>query len=309
MTTLRCAIDPDVSVARALGRAAALLDAVRDGDPRLSIALTRGDAVVLGSRQRAGRVVDLDACARANVPVLRRATTGTAACLRRDAIVWTLALPRVDALLPDATPRTLLNRYVRLLLPGLTRAGATAAYFGREWVAVRHRPGAVLGCDVTADGRCLVEAFLGWSGDLAIPAAWAAPEERAVDRWMSKPPVALSICLGNEWSPARLADALLAAAAERAGVGMSGGAPVPAEEIPMVRTPNDPVPAGLVVGPPVRVPIGYVEAAAGDGGRWLGGDALTANDALDARARGEDVEAPLDGARWEDFDAALAGAG
>jgi hypothetical protein len=307
MATLRCSIDPQATIARAFGRGPALLEAVRDGDPRLVISLTRGDAVVLGARQRAGRVLDLEALARAGVPVLRRSTTGTAACLRAEALVWTLCLPRVDALMGDATLATLLNRNVRLLLPGLTRAGATAAYFGREWIAVRHRPGPLLGYDVTADGRVLLEAIVGWTNDLAIPLPWAAPHEQATDRWGGKPPVALGVCLGNAWSPARLAEALLAAAAERAGVGLGGEAATAAGDAPIVRTPNDPLPAGWREGPPVRVPIGYVEAAAGpDGRRWLGGDLLSAGPTLDGVARGEPLAGPLEGARADDLAAALA---
>jgi hypothetical protein len=305
MTSLRCSIDPDAPIARALARGPALLDAVRDGVPRLSVALTRGEAVVLGSRQRAGRVVDLTACARVGFPVLRRATTGTAATLRGNGLVWTLALPRVDALLPDATLRTLLNRNVRLLLSGLTRTGATAGYFGREWVAVRHCPAAVLGYDITDDGRALVEAIIGWSNDLALPKEMAAPEELVLDRWRMKQPVALGRCVGEGWSPLRVAETLVAAAAERAGVTREEEplATVTAREA--VRDGNDPVPAGMRVGPLVSVPIGYVEAAQGEGGRWYGGDALASNAWLDARGRGDPNDGPLEGAQWEDFEAAL----
>ena len=305
MPTLRCSIDPDATVARALSRAPGLLDAVRDGVPRLSVALTRGEAVVLGSRQRAGRVVDLAACEAMGVPVLRRATTGTAASLRGNGILWTLALPRVDALLPDATLRTLLNRNVRLLLSGLTRAGATAGYFGREWVAVRHCPAAVLGYDVTDDGRVLVEALIGWSNDLALPKGTAAPEELRVDRWRMKQPVALGACVGEGWSPLRVAETLVAAAAERTGGRREEEAPPAERAWEKVRGANDPVPTGMRLGALVTAPIGYVEAAMGDTGRWYGGDALTSNAWLDARGRGDVSDGPLEGARWEDFEASL----
>lgn len=86
---------------------------------------------------------------------------------------------------------------------------------------------------------------------------------------------------------------------------MSGGAPLAAPEVTARDDADDPVPAGMRAGAPVRVPIGYVEAAAGDGGRWFGGDALTSNDGLDASARGEGGDVLLEGARWEDFAAAL----
>lgn len=312
MLQLHTAIDRDSSVPRALGRASVLLDAVRDGIPRLTVALTRGDSVVLGSRQRAGRVVDLEACARAGVSVLRRVSTGPAACLRGEAIVWTLALPRVDTLLSDATLRTILNRNVRLLLPGLTRWGATAAYFGREWIALRHRPGVLLGYDLTADGRVLIEAFVGWSNDFEIPRELASPEERSVDRWMAKRPVALSSLVGDRCESFRLAEGLLTAAAERAGAVAFLEEPLDAEDVPCVCCPDDPVPAGFRLGSLVRVPIGWVEAAEGTGGRWFGGDALTSNAWLDARGSGSAEgagEGPLEGARWEDFEASLRGGG
>ena len=100
-------------LAEALALATALLERAAGGEAQIAASLLDGPAVVLGALQRAGRVVDVAACATAGTPVLRRCTTGTAAYIGGRAILWTLALPHVAALHPDATPRTLLNRNVR----------------------------------------------------------------------------------------------------------------------------------------------------------------------------------------------------
>src|SRR5262249_23161412 len=143
----------EASPGEALALGAALLARVgSEGVPYLTASIVRGPAVLLGAGQRAGRVLRLDACAAAGTAVVRRVTSGTAAFVGDRAIVWTLALPHVASLVPDATPRTLLNRNVRGFLEGFRRAGAAAHYFGREWVSVRHRPAALLGFEASPDG-------------------------------------------------------------------------------------------------------------------------------------------------------------
>src|SRR5690348_7174186 len=107
MRTLELALRP-LPEALALGPAL-LARAERDQIPLVAASLVQGPAVVLGAVQRAGRVVDLDACADAGVLVYRRATTGTAGWIGGRAYLFTVGLPHVAALLPDATPRTLLN--------------------------------------------------------------------------------------------------------------------------------------------------------------------------------------------------------
>ena len=51
---------------------------------------------------------------------------------------------RVDALVACDESR-LVNRYVRPLLRALTKVGATAHFFGRDWVSVAGRPVAWVG--------------------------------------------------------------------------------------------------------------------------------------------------------------------
>ncbi|WP_437510772.1 lipoyl protein ligase domain-containing protein [Sorangium sp. So ce1099] len=312
---MRCLPPAHRPLADALALGPALLARARSAPaaPWLAASLVDGPAVVLGAAQRAGRVVDLSACAARGAPVFRRSTTGTAAFLGGRGVVWTLALPHVAALAPDATARTLLNRNVRGFLRGFTRAGAPAHYFGREWISLQRRPAALLGVDAAEDGAVLIEVLAGHDAPLAIPAELAAPEERAVDRWLGKAPAALSEVLPARSSPEALARAVVEEIALHAGLPLSdgGGAPeLAAERLQPITAPDDPAPPGA--GPAVlaRVPIGWIEAAALGGAparAWLGGDVLTARWLLDALGRGADPAsldtgaAPLEGAGLSDL--------
>ncbi|MGK3990892.1 hypothetical protein WME99_48040 [Sorangium sp. So ce136] len=311
---MRCLPPAHRPLADALALGPALLARARSAPaaPWLAASLVEGPAVVLGAAQRAGRVVDLAACAARGAPVFRRSTTGTAAFLGGRGVLWTLALPHVAALAPDATARTLLNRNVRGFLRGFTRAGAPAHYFGREWISLQRRPAALLGVDAAEDGAVLLEVLAGHDAPLAIPAELAAPDERAVDRWLGKAPAALSEVLPARSSPEALARVVVEEIALRAGLPLSeGGAPeLEAERFQPITAPDDPAPPGA--GPAVlaRVPIGWIEAAAlgvAPARAWLGGDVLTARWLLDALGRGADPAsldtgaAPLEGADLSDL--------
>ena len=311
MTELRATRSDGGSLAGALAGNEAMLDAARDGVARMSAAVVTERAVALGARQVAGRVLDLDACAREGVAVLRRSTTGAAAYVGGSAIVWALALPRVNALVADATLATLLNRNLRLWLKGLVGAGAQAAYFGREWIAVQHRAAVAIGYEVTRDGRVLIEGVAGWDTSIALPPSITAAEERAVDRWRSRPAVALSGCVRAGSSAATLAERVVEVTAERAGVALVWEPTRALRDLDAVTRADDPMPAGYTLREPVRAAIGYVEGAVGDGGPWLGGDVLAPTWWLDdaARALAEGREVPeggvLEGARVDDLMRAL----
>jgi hypothetical protein len=266
--------------------------------------LVAGPAVVIGASQRAGRVVDLDACAAAGATVLRRATSGTAAYIGQQGVVWSIALPHVAAIVPDATPRTLLNRNVRPLLDALG-----AHYFGREWISVRRRPAALLGFEATPSGAVLIEALAGLDAPVALPHALAAEEERALDRWLGKSPAALGE-LGAR-SGRDLAEAVIEAIAKRAQVAIEPAAPIDASPAAPVTDARDPVPPGFAIGPLVRVPIGWIDTAfdRATGRAWLGGDVLAPAHALEAIAARPDGAAALgaiaiEGAKIEDLAAA-----
>jgi hypothetical protein len=262
----------------------------------IGASLVEGPAVVLGASQRAGRVVDLAACAAAGVAVLRRATTGTAVYLGRRGVVWTLALPHFAALAPDATARTLLNRNVRGFLKGFTRAGALAHYFGREWISVRGRPAAVLGVDAAPDGAALLEVWAGHDAPPGLPPALATEDERSVDRWLGKQPAALAEVLPPGASLEELSRAVIDGVAQRAPAPIEEAA-APALDVsgyPPIRDPLDPLPAGYAPASLERVPIGWIESARGpaDAAVWIGSDALSSRWILEAIAR--DAEAALD---------------
>lgn len=252
--------------------------------------------VVLGARQRREAVTS-------TAGVVRRRTTGTAAWVGGRALWCAVALPTVDALYSDATLATLLNRNVRPWLRGMTRSGMAAAYFGREWVAVGHRPAAVLGYELSPAGALLVEMIVGWDEPVGLPEAVATEAERTMDRWRGKAPVAV----GEGRDATAVLGALAAAVAERAGAVVMAEEPVADGPWVVMEGP------GEVVG--VEVPIGRVEAGrAADGGLWLGGDALVATPWLEALAAAlaagtewPTEGAAVDGARAEDWARAAEG--
>ncbi len=297
-------------IPQALAVAPALLARTEEvGQAFIVASVVRGPAVLLGAGQRAGRVLDLEACAAAATPVYRRLTSGTAAYVGEQGIVWTLALPHVSALVPDATPRTLLNRNVRGFLRGLSRAGgAPAHYFGREWISVRKRPAALLGFEMSPSGAVVIEVIAGIDASIGVPEALATADERAQDRWLGKVPAGL-----GELMPG---DALAIARAVMETVGMgaaiqTGVAPCSAGE-PQVTRADSPMPPGYVPGPAARVPIGWLDTGIdpASGEVWLGGDALVPAHVYRAVARGEPVpeDAAVEGASMADLHAAVRGA-
>jgi hypothetical protein len=284
----------------------------------IAASVVTGNAVVLGAAQRAGRVVDLEACSRERARVLRRISAGTAAYVSGRALMWTLALPSVSALMPDATARTLLNRNVRPFLRGLKSGGLLAQYFGREWIAVKHAPAALLGFDVARDGAVLLEVIAGFDAPIAIPDALSTPLERAIDRWRSKAPVALVDLAASPRAPEDLARLVLEAIVMQAGADreeISIDTLGSLQPVVMVSNPLDPVPPNLTLSAPERVPVGWIEAAAASsGGAWVGGDVLAPAWLFDAIARSEAAgeppdpgleDAPIEGATLGDLRAAV----
>lgn len=242
----------------------------------LAASVVRGPAVILGAKQRTGRVVDLQACADAGVTVLRRKTTGTAAWFGSEGLVFTLALPHVAAIVDDATNRTLLNRNVRPFLKGFTKAGVAAHYFGREWISIRKQPAALLGYEVTRTGAVLIEVFLGFDEPLLLPRKLGTSEENAVDRSPGKTVVSLrEVC--PEAQLETFANKAIATIVDLVGTGLVEFDPTIDVEAARDVSARDPVPEGLILQPLCRVPIGYLESAVHPDDpkrRWLGGDVL-----------------------------------
>jgi hypothetical protein len=293
----------DASPGEALALAAALLSrAASEGVPWLAANVVHGPALLLGAGQRAGRVAKLDACAATGTVVLRRVTSGTAAYVGERAIVWTLALPHVASLVPDATPRTLLNRNVRAFLEGFRRAGAAAHYFGREWVSIRHRPAALLGFEATPDGAVLIEVIAGMDAPVAVPEALATVEERAVDRWLGKAPAGLGeLTRGHA---VEIAGAVMEGVARRAAVRVEQAEGIEVACLAPVTREDDPMPEGFEAVPGARVPIGWVDAGIGPAGEvWIGGDVLVPAYVRAAIAAGGAKlgEVPIEGASLADL--------
>ncbi|HSN99232.1 MAG TPA: hypothetical protein VLS89_13145 [Candidatus Nanopelagicales bacterium] len=315
---MRCLPPTQRSLRDALALAPALLERARaEGAPWIAASLIEGPAILLGAAQRAGRVVDLGACAAAGIPVLRRATTGPAVYLGGRGVAWTLALPHVAALAADASARTLVNRNVRGFLQGFARAGALAHYFGREWISAHRRPAAALAVESAPDGAAILEVWAGYDAPTAIPAALAAPEELAVDRWLGKSPAALAELLPPSASLADLGRAVIDAVAARSPGAIVEDAALPPlapERFVEVTDQLDPLPPGARPRAMERVPVGWIEAGGGDevgAPIWIGGDVLTGAWVLEAIGAGRG--APLDpdavvleGAKLEEL-VALAG--
>jgi hypothetical protein len=288
----------------ALHAGPALLRAAREhGVVCFAASLVEGPAVLLGRHQRAARVLDLAEVARTATPVFRRCTAGTAAFAGGRTLVFTLALPHVTALFPDASFRTLLNRNVRPFLKGLTAAGALAHYFGREWLSSRRRPAALLGFEVDTDGAVLIEAIAGFDASIALPASLASADERSLDRFTGHSPAALAELLPADRTPEHVARCLADAVAARAQTVIST-LPPPSSEPPagsfaVDLSSDDPLPAGATLLAPSRIPIGWLERAATPGGPlWLGGDVLAPRHVLDRVAAA--AAGALDGGLYSD---------
>lgn len=144
----------DVAVAAAISASA--LDRALARDAELVVRPLAGDALVLGAFQRRAEV-------ETSLPVFRRGSGGHAVRAGDGVLFVHLALAHPAALF-DCDAERLLNRYVRPILAALTKVVAPARYFGRDWIAMHHRPVAFLGFghDATS-GRASIDAFVGVS--------------------------------------------------------------------------------------------------------------------------------------------------
>jgi hypothetical protein len=110
-----------------------------------------------------------------------------------------LALATPSALV-TCDPRKITNRYVRPLLRALTKRGAPANYFGRDWISVAHRPAAAVGfAHDSGTGRTVFEAF--------IPLR--APFSEPRGSFLGKSPGSLESICGRAFDPGDLARAIV----------------------------------------------------------------------------------------------------
>lgn len=130
------------------------LDTPGHGDAELTISEITTPAVVLGAFQRHHAASLLD------TPLLRRGSGGAFVTVGPGTLHVLLNLAHVSALVACDAGR-LVNRYVRPLLRALTKWGALAHYFGRDWISVAHQPVAEVGfAHDTVTGRATFEAFV-----------------------------------------------------------------------------------------------------------------------------------------------------
>jgi hypothetical protein len=274
------------------------------GEPALASAAVSADALVLGKLQRQD-TLQARSPARFDVALVHRSTTGTEAQISGALLYHALALPRVDALFADASPRTLLNRNLRPLLRGYAAAGVPLRYFGTEVLALLGQPVALVGYDQTSHGAVLIEVLVGLEAPCVV--------RPALKR---EPPAALYSALRSEPPPFELLERAVRGLVERLGVQSFDLAPSLPPAAAVVR------PAARTAPVSVDVPLGVVEATAPPE-LELGGDLLVSSAALaevEARARaalgaGQPcsealveplLRAPLDGARPADVLRALA---
>jgi hypothetical protein len=252
-------------------------------------AIVTGPALLVGARQRAARVVDRASFERSAIPLVRRDTTGTHVFIApTGAALFALALPTRTALVPDTRGPTTLNRNVRGWLQGLTRQGALAHYFGREWLTIHKRPAGVLALSGGLDQSLLIELWIGLEAPLALPESLASEHERTLDRWLGKRPASFrEVCPDKPLDHAHI-DAIQARSLERYGI-VADLVPDTAIDPPrhlhstsalwddeLERTPRRWI-------EPTRCAIGWIDAAVlDDGDLWIGGDVLVDQPAIEA---------------------------
>lgn len=135
----------------------------------LVVGVPSDEAVVLGSTQRLSEVaVDV------SMRIARRGSCGAEAAVGPGTVWLQLALANPGALVA-CEPGRLLNRYLRPLLRALTRVGARAHYFDRDWVSASHgsakAPVALVAfAHDSTTGRALVEALVAVSTPFAVRA-------------------------------------------------------------------------------------------------------------------------------------------
>ncbi len=186
----------------ALSRGA--LDRPMQHDGELVLATLSDEAIVLGALQRAG---ELGAADDGRRTLLRRGSGGAEVTVGVGSLWVQLALMRSDALV-RCEPSRLLNRYVRPLLRALTKVGALAHYFDRDWISAGKRPVAMIAfAHDVGSGRALVEAVIAVRTPFAL---------RARSSYLGKSTATLAE-VGADVELARLGDAVAAAYAAAYG--------------------------------------------------------------------------------------------
>ncbi|MEO8874969.1 MAG: hypothetical protein ABI461_05230 [Polyangiaceae bacterium] len=186
------------------------IDGALSAPAELWTSIVEGDAVLLGAFQR---TCEIDATSRV---LLRRASGGPAIALGSGTIHMALALEN-SATLTACDPPRLVNRYVRPLLRALASLGEKAAYFGRDWVSVHHRPAAWVGfAHDSITKRAVFEAVIG------VRARWSVDRNRA--SFLDKSEITIEEAIGHALDPSVVAEVIAAEYGKSFG-GEKGAAP------------------------------------------------------------------------------------
>jgi hypothetical protein len=165
----RC-FDPPLPAAEALARGRVLTAGTDDACPVvLYAAPLELAAVVLGAFQHAPHALRAEALASLALPVLRRATGGSAVWAGEGVLYLALGLRSRNALM-TCPPGKLLNRNVRGLLSGARALGVPTHYFGRDFLSFGVDPGVyVAWSESGSDERVLLEAFVALDTPFVLP--------------------------------------------------------------------------------------------------------------------------------------------
>lgn len=253
---------PDCDPERFVRLGAGLLEEVAaDPTPRLLLAELAGEAILLGRHQRARSALDRSAWEASGLPIARRPGGGRALVAGAGRIGLYLALPRPDALLDGPIPADrVINRYVRGLLGGLTRAGAEsgAHYFGRDFVSSESRQLARLSQDGLDGGPTLFEALIGVTESIDLPPSLVGYPVHSDPRAEGPPSVTLEELWREPRSFSALAEAIVESYEKAFGVEAERAkeASAPAELAPEVWEEE----AGFESSGVADIPIGFAEA-------------------------------------------------
>lgn len=255
--------EAELDVALDLG-SRALAHAEVSGTVVLAGAAVEAEALLLGALQRTTTLRERSP-ARFDVTLARRATTGTEARLSGPLLYHALALPSVNALYSDASPRTLLNRNLRAFLNGYIAAGVPLRYFGTEVLSLLGHPVALVGYDQTAAGAVLIEVLVGLENPCVVRSAIA--RKHAVSLWS---------ILRQRPAPMDLLQRVTRGLVERLGAAATEVDAKLAPAAPRAPASSASAEAAVVQ---VAIPLGVVEASLAPE-LQLGGDLLVSRAAL-----------------------------
>jgi lipoate-protein ligase A len=192
MPSGRSCFDPPLPAAEALARGRIVAASVDTACPvAVYGAPLELAAVVLGAFQHAPHALTGEALSALALPVVRRATGGSAVWAGEGVLYLAVGLRDRSALMSCPAGK-LLNRNVRGLLAGARALGVPTHYFGRDFLSFGVDPGIYVGwSESEPDGRVLLEAFVALDTAFALPAALVGYPTAAEPALRGKTPTTL----------------------------------------------------------------------------------------------------------------------